>query len=160
MPAADTLTYDIVPPRRPSLTDVGDAALEDNAARPPIPPKMPYADQLNQWALQVQRFGAIVPIALLTVRFVAGAPVLDSFSCLPTALITSDFTLTDNAAGDTTITWPVGAFPTPIVKPMVTLTEDVAALAPIALTVTNGVHVKTRNAASALTDIGFTVAVY
>ena len=160
MAAAEILTFDIVPPRRPSLEDVGGAALSDDAMNPPIPPKMPYAAQLNQWALQIQRQGALMPIAIFSVRFAAGAPVLDSFACAPTAPITATFTLTDNGAGNTTITWPAGTFPTAIVKPSVTITEDIAALTPIALNVSNGVQVKTRNAASALTDMAFLVLVY
>ncbi len=160
MAAADTLTFDISPPRRPALDDVGGAALIDNALRPPRGSTMPTAAQLNQWALQIQRFGGIVPVALLSVRFTAGVPSLDSFACLPTAPITATFTVTDTATGNTTITWPANTFPSALVKPMVTITEDIAALAPIALLVTNGVQVKTRNAASALTDMAFTVALY
>ncbi len=160
MAAAETLTFDISPPRRPALDDVGGAALVDNATEPPIPPEMPYADQLNQWALQIQRFGGIVPVALFSVRFATGTPVLDSFGCLPTAPMTGSFTITDEGPGTTTITWAAGTFPSAIVKPMVTVTEDIAALTPCALLVTNGVQVKTRNASSVATDMCFTVALY
>jgi hypothetical protein len=74
-----------------------------------------------------------------------------------TTTVIGDFTVTDNGTGDTTITWPANTFPPPAYKPKASLNSDVAALAPVAFYVSNGVHVKTRNSAGTLTDMDFTV---
>ena len=158
MAASETLTFDIVPPRRPAVEDI-DPTLVDDAEYPPVAGD-PYADQLNQMGLLIQRACALIPVAIFSVRFSAGTPILDSFSCAPTAPITGTFTITDNGTGDVSITWPANTFPTELVKSMATITENVAALAPATVSIANGVRVRTRNPASALADIAFTVAVY
>lgn len=159
MTAPNDLTWDLDIPRRPSLDDVGGAALEDDAKKPPIPPKMPYAAQLNQWAMQIERLSAVTPVAVFTVTFSAGTPTVNSFQCMRTGMLTSDFTVTDNGNGDTTITWAANTFPTPTAQPSVSINEDLLAI-PRAFTVSNGVRVKTANAAGTLIDAGFTVLVF
>ncbi len=161
MAAPDELTFDIVPPRRPSLDDCGGGKLIDDAENPPDPETMPYAAQLNQLQKQVARFGGSVAVARFSIVFNAGTPSIGQFVCLPTGPITSTFTVTDNGNGDTTISWPANTFPSSVLKPAgLTLNEDVAAQAPVAwMPDANSVRVKTRNAAGTLTDIVFSVEV-
>lgn len=160
MTAPNTLTFDIAPPRRPSLDDCGGATLINDAVDPPDPQTMPYAEQLNQWAKQIARFGGSIAVARFSIVFSAGTPSIGQFVCLPTAPITGTFTVTDNGNGDTTISWPADTFPPSVLKPMVALNEDVAALAPVAwMPNATSVRVKTRDSAGTLADIGFTVEV-
>lgn len=159
MAAASSLTWDITPPRRPSLDDIGGATLADDAAYPPHKATMPYADQLNQCQTQIERLAAITEVVTLSVTFAAGVPSVSQFTAMRTTTVIGDFTVTDNGPGDTTITWPASTFPTSTGGPMVTINEDVDALAPRALLVALGVRVVTKNAAAAATDIAFTVTV-
>src|SRR5262245_60676525 len=120
MTAPDDLTWDISPPRRPSLDDCGGASIQDHAQFPPDRTTMPYAAQLNQWAKQIARMGGMVPAAKFSVTFSGGTPSISQFACMPTAPEIGDFTVTDNGAGDTTITWASGTFPTSTLSPEAT----------------------------------------
>ncbi len=160
MAAATDSTFDLVPPRRPSLDDVGSAGIVDHATLPPIGPRMPTAAMLNIWQRLVARLCGVVPIASFSVTFSAGTPSIAQFVAMPTGPITNTFTVHDIGNGNTSITWPAGTFPASTLKPKVSLNEDVAALAPVAFLISNGVQVKTRNDAGTLTDIGFTVDVF
>lgn len=161
MAAATDLTFILTPPRRPSLDDLGSATLEDHAAFPPNKRNMPYADQMNQWAKQLERLCSIVPVATFSVAFSGGTPGIVLFNSMRTDDLLGTFIVTDNGTGDTTISWSTGRYPTAKLKPMVTLNEDVAAEAPVAFQPTaDSVRVKTRNGAGTLTDIAFTVCVF
>lgn len=160
MAAPAELTWDIDPPRRPSLDDVGGATLQDHASKPPDKATMPYADQLNQWAKQVERLAACIPVAILSIHFDTGTPSVKLFTAMRTTVEISDFTVTDNGNGDTTITWPANTFPTPVTYPMVSINDDGHWLAPVAFNVANGVQVKTYDSGAGATDADFTVAVY
>ena len=160
MTAPAQLTWDIDPPRRPSLGDVGGATLQDHASKPPSKATMPYADQLNQWAKQIERLAALTPVAIFSVEFSGGKPSITQFTAMRTTLSIGDFTVDDNGDGDTTISWPANSFPSPAVKPMAALNEDGHWLAPIAFGVSNGVRVLTYSSGSTATDANFTVQVY
>jgi hypothetical protein len=61
-----------------------------------------------------------VPYALVQVKFQAGAPVVTLVTTRVAGVTTATFTPTDNADGDTTITWPSGTFPSGGVDPQAT----------------------------------------
>jgi hypothetical protein len=144
-------------PRRPSLADVGGAKLEDDTKRPPNRSKHPYANQLNQWAKQIAAMGQVVPSLILSVEITAGAPAVVAFACPRGDLEIGDFTVTDNGTGDTTITWPADTLPPELTRPELTINQDTGALVGgTAVSVTNGVRVRTYNASGAL-NLHFTV---
>jgi hypothetical protein len=61
-----TSVFDLAVPRRPTLTDVGGAAKEnDPVAPPPDPVSMLTADDVNQWALLLQAIGRCVPLIMV-----------------------------------------------------------------------------------------------
>jgi hypothetical protein len=159
--APDLLTWDIPladgGPRRPSLADVGGATVEDDA---PAPDKsrMLYSDQVNQWAKQIEALGRVAVMCEISVEIIAGVPTIVGVTAPGTNVVVATFPApTDNGIGDTTITWPAGTLPPPSGKPDASIDTDGAFLAPWAGNVTNGVRVKTRNAAGTLTDANFTV---
>jgi hypothetical protein len=160
MAAPAQLTWDITPPRRPSLGDVGGATLQDHASKPPDKATMPYPDQLNQWAKQIERLAACSPVAVISVQFTAGVPSVELFTAMRTTLTIGDFTVDDNGNGDTTITWPANTFPPPVARPSVTVNEFHPFLTPTVANVANGVRVKTYDNAGVATDVNFTVTVY
>lgn len=151
------LTWDISPPRRPSLSDLGNAAIQDHASKPPDKATMPYADQLNQWAKQLERLAAMIEGVGLSITFAAGTPSVSQFVAMRTTTVIGDFTVTDNGAGDTTITWPANTFPPSVLGPIVSINSDSDALAPRAFLVANGVRVKTKDSAGVAADLNFTV---
>ncbi len=160
MTAPDTLTLDLDVPRWPSLGDVGGASLEDDSKRPPDKTRMPYADQLNQWARLLEAYGRVLPAAVISVKFTTGTPSIDSFVAVRPGMTTPDFTVTDNGTGDTSITWAADTFPVPKTQPTVTINEAGAFDAPVGVRVSNGVQVTTKDGAGSATDANFTVTVY
>jgi len=165
MPAAKFFTYDgdppnLIPPRRPSTDDVGGNLKEDDQAAPPDPVTMPTADGHNQRSNLDVGLGKVAPVAKISVTFPAGVPGITKFVAVGTLVGSGDITVTDIGVGDTELTWPADTFPVATVEPSACcLNEDVAALAPVVTKIANGVKIKTRNAASALTDIDFTVTI-
>lgn len=157
--APNDLTWDITPPRRPSLQDCGEALHENDTAYPPTGPIEPYAEELNQWAKQISRMGGVVPAAILYVTFAGGNPGVTQFVAMPTGVTLSTFTLTDNGPGDTSITWPAGTFPTSVMWPSATIADDTAHII-CALRISNGVRVKTRNLAGGSEDSDFVAMVF
>jgi hypothetical protein len=161
--APEELTWDIAAedggPRRPSLEDLGNATLEDDAKEPPDPETMPYAAQLNQWAKQLEALAAVVPFVAFSVEFSGGAPAVVAVTCPRRSGVDLDtFTPTDNADGDTTITWPAGTFPPPLLRPFVVLNGNPSVRTTIAAeAVANGVRVRSRGATDALVDNNFSV---
>lgn len=160
MAAAVQLTWDIDPPRRPSLDDVGGATLEDHASKPPSKATMPYAAQLNQWAKQVERLAALVPSFGVTVTFSGGgAPSVTQFTAMRTTVENADFTVTDNGTGDITIEWPAGTFPTSVLGPMAALNDGTVGGGITAALGANSVRVKTWTGAATPADRSFTIVV-
>ena len=151
------LTWDISPPRRPSLSDVGNATLIDHASEPPSKATMPYADQLNQWAKQVERLAAMTAGVGLSVTFSAGVPSVSQFIAMRTTTVIGNFTVTDNGTGDTTITWPANTFPPSALGPAPALNDTTVGGGITASLVANGVRVITWTGAATPADRPFTV---
>ncbi len=159
MTAAETYTYDDVPPRRPSLDDLGGADYENDPLAPPDHRTMPNAEATNEGARSLAGLNRVSPVAVLHVTFPAGAPAIQSVRGARTSIAPSDFTVTDNGVGDTSITWSANLLPASTMPPIATLAEDVEIDRLRAYLVTGGARVKTKLGASA-TDCAFELVLY
>lgn len=146
-------------PTRPSVDQMGEAALENDARNPPIAPKMPTAPMLNQWQMQIAALGKVCPALVISVRFSAGTPSVYKFTAPTGNLVTDDFTVTDNGTGDTTIAWPANTLPASVAEPMVSINGGTAGEATVDLASATSVRVKTK-ASSSAADLAFTVTVF
>lgn len=144
-----------------SLDDLGSAALVDEEGDPPIPPEMPYAAQMNQWAKQLGGVNRVIESAIVEVHFAAGVPSIFAATAMSTIITTTwaqtNIIVTDNGVGDVTLTWPVGSIPSPRAQPWAHIIEDGVFFQPIALPLASGVRVKLYDAASAAVDKNFSV---
>jgi hypothetical protein len=155
-------------PRRPNLEDFNGCEKE-NRGRLSNPRTHPSAEEDNKSKRLAVAYGQMVPFLAVTVRFSAGAPLVDKFVCLNSELLVSDLHLIDNGAGDVTIWWPVTkALSSQNVGPSVSLHAGVASMAPdIVETVHNdgsvdhpAVRVRTWNASGVATDLKFTATIH
>jgi hypothetical protein len=167
MTAALTLTWDFalpgLPARAASIADLGDAALVDDAIDPPIPPEMPYAAQLNQWALQLGGMNRIIPALDLQIHFTAGTPAIFNVAAMSSIITTTwaqaHLTVTHSSTGVVMITWTAGTLPPPRAVPRAWVLSTTALPQPQALALSNGVQVSSWNLAGAATDLDFVVSV-
>jgi hypothetical protein len=145
-----------VAPRRPGLGDMGGATKLDDLEYPPDPTTMPTADEDNQKQRQIVAVGKVVPAAILSVHFTAGAP---SVTCPGDNIVVGTFTVTDTATGDTLIAWPANTFPPSVADHEATATGATGGFA-TAQTLTNSARVRTFAAGGAAADINFNLKVY
>ena len=157
MSVSDTVTYQQTPPIRPGIADIRDGVKSNSTAT--VPPHMPNAAEHNQTAGLLEAHGQVVPMFVMSVEFSAGAPVAHSLGCARTDKVVGDFTLTDNGAGDTSITVAASTFPAAKTKPMASLNGTAAGFI-AADPATNGVRVRTWNSAGVATDLPFTVSFF
>lgn len=146
-------------PVRPSLAQLGGAAYQNDANNVPDLDTMPSAEMenANEWTLA--GVARVCPVAIISIAFASGTPGVDQQSCVDPAIVDGTFTVTDNGAGDTSITWPADTFPVPAAKPhSLTLNGDVDIDRMRAIPISNGVRVKTFLGAVA-TDCDFTVCI-
>ncbi len=160
MASPNASTFDIAPPYRPGNTDFNGSAKVDDSENPPDPTIMPSAAEYNTLTKLMVAIGKVIPVAVISVKFAGGTPVVQFFSAPGSNVTLGTFTLTDNGIGDTTIGWPTNTFPPLVANPTVSLNGGSPAAAPIALPLSNSVRVKTFNLAGSSTDIDYTVAVY
>jgi hypothetical protein len=154
-----TVTFDESPPRRPALDDFGGADFEDDTSAPPERGVHPSAEDFNQACLVAARLAGIAFVAQVEVSFSAGDPVLANFVSLVAGVTSETFTLTDNAAGNTSIEWPANTFPAGVMPHAgLTIVEDVEIDRARAIPITNGVQVITKLGATG-TDAGFTLLI-
>lgn len=113
-----------VPPRRPSLDDLGGATLIDSSDYPPDTETMPYAGELNQWQHVQAGLARVAPAALVEIRFSGGTPSVFRVLALGSEVGTGDFALTDNGNGDTTVTVASGLLPTLALRGSAAQTDD------------------------------------
>lgn len=164
-PKLFTWDYDVAsstPARAASLDDLGSAQLKDHAKEPPVPPEQPYADQLNQWALQLAGVNRVIESLILDIHFAAGTPTIIGAAAMSSLITTTwaiaNITVVHTATGIITITLLASYVPPQRAKPNAWVTTDGAYLQPIAVQTGNIIVVKTRNAASALVDVDFSLA--
>jgi hypothetical protein len=160
IPTENTLA--LTPPRRPTQDDFGGVAKEDDSLFPPNPITMPTAADYNERCRMLAAAWRLLPVACLPITFIAGAPTKGTPQAGNPNIVTGTFTVTDNGAGDTTITWPADTFPAATRPPQAEVDDPAHGswLHPTCEPVTNGVRVKTRNSAGALADVGFTLVIY
>jgi hypothetical protein len=148
-----------VVPRVPSVDDLGGANWVDDDTHPPNPEMDMSALDENQNELVLAGLARTAFVLCITVGFNAGAPVLQGMETVGSLLLSGDITLTDNGAGDTTISWPANKIPARTCGPLLTIHEDVEVTAQRALTPTaTSIRVKTKVAGTG-TDCGFTVRI-
>lgn len=167
MTAAETFTWDFTLPTSParaaSLEDLGEAGHVDDAVYPPVPPEMPYAAELNQWALQLAGMNRVIPGLDLQIHFQGGAPAVFNVAAMSSIITTSwaqaNLTVTHTGPGVVTITWPPGALPPPraVARAWVLATGPFPQ--PQVTAVSNGVQVSTWNLTGAPTDLDFVVSI-
>lgn len=156
--SSSTLTFDETPPRRPSLDDLGGGAKENDDVAPD-PVRDPTAEDFNQMSKLLAALGRLMPVALLSVDISSGDHFLERVSCATTAHTTGTFTLTDNGAGDISITWPVGSFPPAVARPRAHVVGATPALI-AAEAISSGVRVRTEDAAGNPVDVPFEVEIF
>lgn len=152
-----TCTWEIVgAPRRPSLDDVGGGVFVDDQTYAPDPTTMPSAAMENQNERQVAALAKVVDACVISISFSGGTPSISQFSACSALVITGTFTVTDMGTGDTKVEWPANTFPTAVAKPKGGITG--ATIGQIAVeAITNGIRIRTANAAGAAADLACTV---
>lgn len=153
-------TFDLTPPRRPGLDDVGGGAKVDDSEFPPDPIEMPTADDDNQHQNLLVRYGGVVPIAILSVHYTTGTPAINKVvSCVAAAIVPGFFTLTDTGTGNCLVAWAANSLPTPVIDHDAKAVGATPGFA-TAETLTNSARVRVSNAAGALADINFNLYLY
>lgn len=151
--------FDINPPRRPGIDDVGGAAKIDDAESPPDPVEMPTAADDNQHQNLLVRYGMVIPVAIITVHYTAGAPAVFKVTSPRVAVVPGTFTVGDNGTGDCSLTWAANTFPAPLADPIANATGATIGKGS-AEAIANGIRVRMANAAGAAADINFVAFVY
>jgi hypothetical protein len=145
-------------PRRPALDDVGGASKEDDQVKPPDPVTMPCADDWNQIAQLAAYYGQVLPVAVVSVTYTTGTPVVSYFGAIDPNLTGGSVTPTDNGDGDTTLSWAADTFPATNLNPAgLTLNESTAVERMSAVPVVNGVRVRTLDGSGTGVDCAFTI---
>ncbi len=161
MAAANGSTFDLATARRPSADDTGASlVLVDDTEDAPDPNTMPSAAPWNTMTALAAAFGGIVPHTVVSVHIAAGAPAILLVASVRAGVVAGTFTVSDVAAGNTSVTWAAGTFPPAVALPMVSINTDGSWLSPTIVPITNGIQVKTRNSAGTLTDGDWTAAIY
>ena len=155
--AASDNTWNLSPPRRPSLADLGSATKEDDEDFPPDPQTMPTSAEINiAQKLMTQMLSGFWSLKLQVAP--GASPSVQASWSMTTNAVT--FTAVQNGTGDYTITWTAGAFPSSIHGPRAWITDTGKWYQPDAQVVSNGVRVKTYNSAGTATDANFIVEIY
>lgn len=110
-------------PHRPSLDNLGGNTKVDDQDYPPSSEE-PSADEHNRFAECIALAMACIPTVMMTVTFSSGAPIYAKFWAANSNLTSADFPLTDNGAGDTTISWAANIIPPTRTDPMPGLNEN------------------------------------
>lgn len=155
-----TCTYDQTPPKRPQEVDVLNGEKENSTAT--VPPHMPAAEEYMQIARQAIAASRMVPVLRCRIPLATngGVPIVDSMSSVRGDLGVLDLTVQDLGIGWTRITWPAGRLPPPIAPPEGFVHSVSGPCFVSAIAITNGVEVRTWDAAGAPSDEDVSVAVY
>lgn len=159
MAAAETLTWDIVPARRPSLEDVGGAAcLDDTSKPPPRDGTHLYANLVNQLQRQVQALAKMVPSARLTISSGLFVDNLITASGIP---VIANFTVASGGAGIVNISWPAGLLPAVAGQPTVTPADSIAGQLTCQAVYTGATSLQVKTyAGGALASVGFVLSIH
>lgn len=167
MSSSSTNTFEQVPPRRPTIDDVGGGG-KVNRTPSPDPVRDATAEDFNQLGRQATSAGSMIPLVRLFVTITAGVPAVASIMCPKTSVTPASFTVTDNGVGDTTISWPVALLPTRAAAPGgLTQTDDLeidrlrAFYLTVAVPAANSPAVRVKSKLGAVaTDCNFVVDIY
>ena len=136
MAASPIATFDITSgnggARRPSLNDVGGAQLQDSTTKPP--PRGGshlYADMPNGWQCLLAALGRMCPLAILTIDYASGSPIVARIQSPGSDVIAGTFTLTLNSTGDVTIGWATSALPAITSDPQATINDSSGLTSPV-----------------------------
>ena len=165
---SSSYTFDLTPPRRPSLADLGGAAKQDDAEFVPNPITMTTAENWNHFARALEAWGKVVPFLVVTVDMQSGTPTLQAVQS-----VRSTFTLTylqaivglfvDNGAGDTTFDYTSIAtqFVPPTRPPQVDVIGATGARYPgVSQPTTTSVRIVTQNAGGVAVDYSFVLTMW
>lgn len=159
MASSDTVTYDQTPPIRPGIDDLG-GGQKVNRTQPPDPVTMMSASDFNQTTKQVVELAAVVPIVIVAIHFVAGAPQVYSVTGMGAwAKDPSHFTLQDNGTGDTTVSWAASKFPNRTAEADASITGATVGMISTE-TLTNSARVRTLGSGGAAADLPFILRIY
>lgn len=160
MAAEETCTWDLATPRRATLEDLGGAGYEDEPAPfAPDPITMPNALEANQKAQQLAAINRVIPICVMFVTITGGTPAITGVFAPGSEVDSSDFTVTDNGAGDTTIDWEVGILPNGT-GAVAALTADVE-IDRVRAFMPDGTSVRVKTKLATVgTDCNFAVTIY
>jgi len=168
MPAPDYFTWDFVLPGQParaaSVDDLGGAQLQDDAAYPPVPPEMPYANQLNQWALQLGGVNRVIEALDLEIAIAPSLAIVRATGMadqLTTSYCQANFTVSLFSTGVVTIAWPAGVLPPPRARSRAWITDPNPYAAPVVESLApNTLTVYTWDAAGTPTNAPFVLSIY
>jgi hypothetical protein len=161
-------TFDLTPPARPSLADLGGAAKRDDARNPPDPVTMACAQNWNFFARELEALGKFVPFLEVVIDLGSGTPAL-TFVQSARSLLDLTFLqavtglLVDNGMGDTTFDYTsiVGIFPPPTRPPRVDLIAATGARYPgVSQPTPTSVRIVTQNGGGVATDYSFTLTIW
>ena len=150
-------TLDLTPPRRPGVTDLQVAPIQDDMDYPPAA-GMPCAGEFNNGDALIAALGKTISLLEISVTYSAGSPGLEMFSSASNVPVTATFTIARHAggaaSGDIDITWPAGTFPSAVSEPKASINGTTPGLICVSR-ITNGIRVITQNSAGAATDLPF-----
>lgn len=159
MPTPTQCVFDLTPPRRPGIDDVGGGGKLDDQQYPPDPVTMLTGADVNQEENLLVRYGAVLPMATLSVHFSGSNPSVASCTSVKTAVVPGTFTVTDLGVGITKIAWPASTFAPAVADHAAKLTGAT----PGSATAETGVHfvtVRCLNAAGVAADLPFNVDIW
>lgn len=161
-------TFDLTPPARPSLADLGGAAKRDDARNPPEALSMPTAQNWNFFARELEALGKFVPFLEVTIDMNSGTPTL---TFVQSARSSIDLTflqaivglLVDNGPGDTTFDYTsiASVFPPPTRPPRVDLIGATGARYPgVSQPTATSVRIITQTGGGVAADYSFTLTIW
>lgn len=161
-------TFDLTPPARPSLADLGGAAKRDDARFPPDPTSMPTAQNWNFFARELEAIGKFLPFLKVVIDLNSGTPTL---TYVASARSSIDLTflqaivglLVDNGPGDTTFDYTsiANIFPPPTFPPEVALIGATGARYPgVSQPTSTSIRVVTQDGGGAAVDYSFTLMIW
>lgn len=110
---------------RPTLALLDAGELLDDEAHPPVTDGTePYAAQLNQWSKQIVAVGRVASSAIMTIDCSSGSVVKVALQTPSEILALTDFTITIDSTGVSTVSWTSGALPPMTCDPTLTLNSD------------------------------------
>jgi hypothetical protein len=158
MPTPNQNTFDLTPPRRPAIADLG-GGQKVNGINKPDPVRMPTAEDWNQFGFQIEAANRVLPVLRIVVTYDGGGnPIVSAVQSQRSGVLTSDVLPTKNGTGDISLDYTLANFPAPAAPPCAHINGSTPGFCAAVITGT-GVRVHTNNAAGAL-QLAFSVDIY